>query len=422
MGMNLIEKIFARKSGCLHVAPGQILTVDVDYCMANDGTMRLNSTIIESKLKLNRVWDPKKVVIVMDHQVPADTTQAAEVHALSKAFSRKFDIDAFHDGDGICHQVLLEKYIQPGQLIVGADSHTLSAGAVGAAGLGMGSTDVCAVMASGKTWVKVPHTVRVVLNGRLHAGVYPKDIILKLIQITGASGLGYKAVEYCGDAIASLSAADRFTLCNMTAEAGAKTSLVKPDESIYRFLEQLRGIKLNRVDWLFPDDDAVYERTIEIDLDTLEPQIACPHSVDNVHPVSSMIGTKIDQFFLGSCTNGRFEDLEVAARVLKGRKVHPSAKLLVTPASREVYVRAMKEGLMQTFLEAGAIVNHPGCGTCWGAGQGVVSAGQRLLSTQNRNYKGRSGSPDALIYLASPHVVAASALVGEIADPRYTHV
>lgn len=421
MGMTLVEKVFARHAGEVEVKPGQILTVDVDYCMANDGTMRLNSTIIEKKLKLERIWDPKKIVIVMDHQVPADTPQAAEVHAISKTFSEKFGIDAFHDSDGICHQVLLEKYILPGQLVVGADSHTLSAGAIGASGLGMGSTDVSAVMASGTTWVRVPETVRILLTGKMQPGVYPKDIVMALIKITTASGLGYKAVEFTGDALPTLSTADRFTLCNMTAEAGAKTALIAPDDSVYAYLESLRKTTVPRVDWLFSDLDADYAQTIEINLNTLEPLIACPHSVDNVHPVSAVAGTKIDQIFLGSCTNGRYEDLEIAAQVLKGKKIHANTKFLVTPASREVYLRAMREGLIEIFMNAGAVVNHPGCSTCWGAGQGVVAAGQTLLSTQNRNYKGRSGSTEAKIYLASPLTIAVSALNGAITDPRSYH-
>nr|VFJ51626.1 MAG: 3-isopropylmalate/(R)-2-methylmalate dehydratase large subunit/methanogen homoaconitase large subunit [Candidatus Kentron sp. FM]VFJ56910.1 MAG: 3-isopropylmalate/(R)-2-methylmalate dehydratase large subunit/methanogen homoaconitase large subunit [Candidatus Kentron sp. FM]VFK15964.1 MAG: 3-isopropylmalate/(R)-2-methylmalate dehydratase large subunit/methanogen homoaconitase large subunit [Candidatus Kentron sp. FM] len=418
MGMNLVEKIFARHAGKADAAPGQILTVDVDYCMANDGTMRLNSTIIEKQLQLHRVWDPKKIIIVMDHQVPADTPQAAEVHGISKAFSEKFGIGAFHDSDGICHQILLEKYILPGQLVVGADSHTLSAGAIGTSGLGMGSTDISAVMASGTTWVRVPETVLVKLQGSLHSGVTPKDIILALIKITSASGLNYKSVEFTGDALASLSTPDRFTLCNMAAEAGAKTSLIAPDEGVYAYLESLRKTRIARVEWLYADKDAEYSRTIDMDLDTLEPQVACPHSVDNVHPVSAVAGKKVDQVFLGSCTNGRYEDIEIAGRVLKGRKVHPETRFLVTPASREIYIKAMREGLIETFMNAGAVVNHPSCSTCWGAGQGVLAPGQTLLSTQSRNYKGRSGSTDAMIYLASPFTVAVSALNGVITDPR----
>lgn len=422
MGMTLVEKIFARHARLEAVKPQQILTVNVDYCMANDGTMRLNSSIIEDRMQLVKLWDPAKVVIVMDHQVPADTPQAAEVHKISRKFAQKFQVEAFHDSDGICHQILLEKYVLPGQLVVGADSHTLSTGAIGAAGLGMGSTDISAVMATGETWVKVPVSVKVVLDGKLQAGVYPKDIILALIKQTKADGLGYKAAEITGPALAELSVADRFTICNMMAEAGAKTALIAPDEAVYRYLDALRQTTVPRADWLFADEDAVYEQVITINLDELAPQVACPHSVDNVHPVAAMSGTKVHQVFIGSCTNGRYEDLKVAADVLRGRKIHPDIKLLVTPASRQVYLRAIREGLIEDFMNAGAVVNHPGCSTCWGAGQGVVSAGEVLLSTQNRNFKGRSGSSEAQIYLCSPATAAHSALTGVITDPRSEYV
>lgn len=418
MGMTLVEKIFARHAGFNAVKPHQILTVDVDYCMANDGTMRLNSSLIEGRMQLVKLWDPSKVVIVMDHQVPADTPQAAEVHKISRQFAQKYQIDAFHDSDGICHQILLEKYVLPGQLVVGADSHTLSTGAIGAAGLGMGSTDISAVMSTGKTWVKVPASVKVVLNGELQRGVYPKDIILALIKQIKVNGLGYKAAEFTGPALMDMSTADRFTLCNMTAEAGAKTALIAPDEAIYLYLDTLRQNTVPRADWLFSDEDAVYEQVININLDELVPQVACPHSVDNVHDVATMRDTKVNQVFIGSCTNGRYEDLKVAADILRGRRIHPDIKLLITPASRQVYLRAMRDGLVEVFLTSGAVVNHPGCSTCWGAGQGVVSAGEVLLSTQNRNFKGRSGSSEALIYLASPATAAHSALTGVITDPR----
>lgn len=422
MGMTLVEKIFARHAGLETVKPHQILTVNVDYCMVNDATMRLSSSIIEDHMQLVKLWDPAKVVIVMDHHVPADTPQAAEVHKISRQFAQKFQVEAFHYSDGICHQILLEKYVLPGQLVVGADSHTLSNGAIGAAGLGMGSTDISAVMATGETWVKVPVSVKVVLDGKLQAGVFPKDIILALIKQTKAGGLGYKAVEFTGPALAELSAADRFTICNMTAEAGAKTALTAPDEAVYRYLDALRQTSVPRADWLFADEDAAYEQVIVINLNDLTPQIACPHSVDNVHQVTAMSGTKVHQVFIGSCTNGRYEDLKVAADVLRGRKIHPDIKLLVTPASRQVYLRAIHDGLIEDFMNAGAVVNHPGCSTCWGAGQGVVSAGEVLLSTQNRNFKGRSGSSEAHIYLCSPATAAHSALTGVITDPRSEYV
>lgn len=418
MKMTLVEKIFARHANKNTAIPGEILTVDVDLCMANDATMRLNVDIVENKLKAKSLWDPTKIVLVMDHQVPSDSPQTAAVHEMSKNFARKYGIQAFHDGDGICHQLLLEKYILPGQLVVGADSHTPSAGALGASGCGMGSTDISATMVTGKTWVRVPQTVRVNLHGALQPSVYPKDIILALIKQTGAGGLVYKAVEFRGDAVRAFSVSERFTLCNMTTEAGAKTAVIEPGVQVYEYIKNERGTSVQIQDWWFSDPDAIYAQTFDIDLQTLEPQVACPHSVDNVHPVSKVKGTKINQAFLGACTNSRIDDLRIAADVIKGKKVHPDVKFDVTPSSREVYLQAVREGLIAIFIEAGARINNPGCSTCWGACQGVLAAGQTLISTQNRNFKGRSGSKDANIYLASPKTVVASAIFGVITDPR----
>jgi len=418
MGMTLIEKIFAKHANKTFVVPDEILTVDVDFCMANDATMRLNVDIVENKLKAKKVWDPSKIILVMDHQVPADSPQTAAVHEMSKNFAKKYGIEAFHGGDGICHQLLVEKYVLPGQLIIGADSHTPSVGALGASGCGMGSTDICATMVTGKTWMKVPQSVKIILNGTLQKSVYPKDIILALIKQTGAGGLVYKAVEFQGKSVRNFSVSERFTLCNMTTEAGAKTAVIEPDLNVYKYIEQERNISVQTQDRWFSDKDAKYSQSFGIDLNTLEPQVACPHSVDNVFPVSSVVGTKIDQAFLGACTNSRIDDLRIAAEVFKSNKVHSDVKLDVTPSSREVYLQAVREGLMAIFIEAGARVNHPGCSTCWGACQGVLASGQTLISTQNRNFKGRSGSKDAKIYLASPKTVAVSAVRGFIADPR----
>ncbi len=418
MGMTLIEKIFARHANKSSTTPDEILTVDVDLCMANDATMRLNVDIVENKLKAKSLWDPSKIVLVMDHQVPADSPQTAAVHEMSKNFARKYGIQAFHDGDGICHQLLVEKYILPGQLIVGADSHTPSAGALGASGCGMGSTDISATMVTGKTWVRVPRTVRVVLHGLPQPSVYSKDVILALIKQTGSGGLVYKAVEFQGEAVKKFSVSERFTLCNMTTEAGAKTAVVEPDAQVYEYIKNERGTVVQHQDWWLSDRDAKYAQTFDIDLNVLEPQVACPHSVDNVHPVSKVKGTKINQAFLGACTNSRIDDLRIAAEVMKGHTVHPDVKFDVTPSSREVYLQASREGIIAIFIEAGARINNPGCSTCWGACQGVLGTGQTLISTQNRNFMGRSGSKDANIYLASPKTVAASAITGVITDPR----
>lgn len=418
MGMTLVEKILAKHSCKTSVVPDEFLTVKVDVCMANDATMRLNIDVVQNVLKAEKVWDPSKIVLIMDHQVPADSPQTAIVHSLSKKFAEKYGIKAFYNGEGICHQLLVEKYVLPGQLMVGADSHSPSMGALGAVGLGMGSTDIGATMVTGKTWVKVPHSVKVVLKGEMQAGVYPKDIILALIKKTGAGGLVYKAVEFEGDAVKKLSVSERFTLCNMATEAGVKTAIIAPDEQVYKYLKDERGISIPIEEWIIADKDAHYQKIIEMDIDSLEPQVACPHSVDNVCSVREIAGKKIDQAFVGACTNSRIDDLRIVAEVVKGKKVHPDVKFDITPSSRKVYMQAIKEGLISIFLEAGARINHPGCSTCWGACQGVLGPGEVLIGTQNRNFKGRAGSKDAMIYLASPKTVAVSAIKGVISDPR----
>jgi len=417
MGMTLTEKIIARHAGRASVAPGDVVGVNVDLCMANDATMRLNVRIVEKELAAEKLFDPSKVVIVMDHQVPADTPETAEVYALSQRFAGKYGTH-FFASEGVCHQILAERFVEPGMLLVGADSHTNALGALGAVSCGMGSTDVSAAMVSGRTWLRVPETVRVVLTGTLQPGVRPKDAVLRLVGETRASGLIYQAVEYAGEGIEAMEVPERFTLCNMTTECGAKSSMVRPDARTLNYIRQQRGVDLALDEDLYSDADAVFAREIRIDLSTLEPMVAKPSSVDNVDTVTSVKGTPIDQAFLGSCTNGRIEDLREAAAVLAGRKVASHIQFLVTPASRTVYRQAMKEGLLDTFMDAGAIVNHPGCSVCWGAHQGVLSAGQTMISTGNRNFRGRGGHRDSLIYLASPATVAASALTGTIQDPR----
>ena len=417
MGMTLTEKIIARHAGRDHVAPGDVVGIGIDLCMANDATMRLNIRLVEQELRAERLFDPAKVIIVMDHQVPADSPATAEVLELSQRFAARYGAHFFAN-EGICHQILAERFVEPGMLLVGADSHTNSLGALGAVSCGMGSTDIAAAMVSGRSWLRVPETVRVTLTGRMRPGVRPKDAILRLVAETTCSGLIYQAVEFAGDGVEAMEVPERFTLCNMTTECGAKSSMVQPDERTLAYIREQRGQAPVLPADLRSDPDAVFARDIHIDLSELEPMIAKPFSVDNVDTVASVKGTRIDQAFLGSCTNGRIEDLREAAAVLGGRRVAPHIRFLVTPASRTVYRQAMKEGLIATFLDAGAIINHPGCSACWGAHQGVLSAGQAMISTGNRNFRGRAGHRDSLIYLASPATVAASAIDGTIQDPR----
>jgi 3-isopropylmalate/(R)-2-methylmalate dehydratase large subunit len=418
--MNIIEKILAKKSNLTKVEVGQIIEVDVDYSMANDATMLLNMDIFKNKLCAQKVWDSSKVVIIVDHQVPADSVNTARVHKLTKEFAQSLGIEKLHMSDGVCHQLMLEKYVLPGQLVVGADSHTCSYGAIGAFSTGMGSTDIAYSWATGKVWLKVPPTVKINMIGTKKEGVTAKDIILYIIGKISVEGASYKCVEFSGEGVYDLEVHERITLCNMLVEAGAKAGMIYPDKKVVEYLKDERGyeFELESVEWMKPDNDAEYCFELSVDLFDIEPQVAFPHNVDNTKNISEVEDIYIDQAFIGACTNGRIEDLREAADILRDKKVHKNVRLLVTPASVKIYKKAMEEGLIEIFLNAGAIVNHPGCSTCWGACQGVLCEGERLITTANRNFKGRAGSPESFVYLASPKVVAASAIAGKIVDHR----
>lgn len=411
--MNLTEKIIAKHTNKNDVKPGEIVEVDVDWCMANDATIALNIDIFENKFAFKNVWDPEKIVFINDHQVPADSVNTAAAHQKTRNFCKAQNIQC-HESDGVCHQIMFEKYVKPGQLVVAADSHTCSYGCVGVVSTGLGSTDIAAVMGTGKTWLKIPETIKIDLKGALQKGIFAKDVILNVIKDLSASGAAYKTIEFSGEATARFSISERFTLCNMVIEAGGKSAMVAPDEKV------ISMFKNENIDWnyLKADSDAAYSQMLSYDLSNLSPQVACPHFVDNVSDISNVEGTKIDQAFLGSCTNGRLDDLTIGANLLKGKKVSPDVRLLVTPASVEIYKAALDQGLIRIFLDASAIVNHPGCSTCWGACQGVLADGQTMITSANRNFKGRAGSPESNIYLASPATVIASAIEGKITDPR----
>lgn len=411
--MNLTEKIIAEHANKETIKPGEIVEVNVDWCMANDATISLNIDIFKNEFGFTKVWNPEKVIFVNDHQIPADSVHTAAVHEKARRFCREQQIRC-HESDGVCHQIMLEKYVQPGDLVVAADSHTCSYGCIGAVSTGMGSTDIAAVMGTGKTWLKVPETIKIDLNGSLQKGVFAKDVILKIIKDLTASGATYKTIEFSGEIVRSFSISERFTLCNMVIEAGGKSAMIVPDEKVISLYKD------KDIDWAFlaADADAAYGHSLSYDLTDLAPQIACPHFVDNVKDISAAEGTRIDQAFLGSCTNGRLDDLAVGAHILKGKKISPQVRLLITPASVEICREALQQGLIGIFLEAGAIINHPGCSTCWGACQGVLTEGQTMISSANRNFRGRAGSPESHIYLASPATVIASAIEGKIADPR----
>jgi 3-isopropylmalate/(R)-2-methylmalate dehydratase large subunit len=364
-----------------------------------------------------KVWDNTKIVPILDHVAPASTLMAATVHRDIRAFVKEQKICHFYDVEsGVCHQVLPEKgHVKPGNLIIGADSHTCTHGAFGAFATGVGSTDMGAILATGKIWLKVPETIKIQVDGKLPDLVTPKDVILKTAGIIGADGATYNAIEFHGSTISDMSISGRMTLCNMAIELGGKTGIVEPDEKTYTFLKMRTDGVFNPV---FADADANYLFAQEIVVDDLEPQVACPHKVDNVKPISHISGTSINQSFIGSCTNGRLEDLQIAASILKGKKIHPDTRLLIVPASYEVYLKALEVGVIQTLVESGAMFSNPSCGACFGGHIGLLAPGEVGLTTSNRNFQGRQGSPEAFVYLSSPAVAAASSLTGVITDPR----
>jgi len=416
MGMTVSEKVLARASGQEKTRAGEIVKAKVDVAMMPDLTTILSINAMK-EMGFKRVWDADKVVIVLDHVAPASTLLAATVHRDIRGFARDQGLKHLYDVDsGVCHQVLPEKgHVKPGYLVIGADSHTCTHGAFGAFATGVGSTDMGAIIATGKTWLKVPETIRVEVEGKLPEYVAPKDVILYTAGQIGADGATYKALEFSGSTISDMSVSGRMTLCNMAIEMGGKTGIVEPDEKTFDFLK-------GRTDGIFEpvyaDEDAPYKSLLQVDADALEPQVACPHKVDNVKPVGEVSGARINQAFIGSCTNGRLEDLQVAASILKGRHVHKDVRLLVVPASKEVYMQALDRGIVRSLLEAGAVLSNPSCGACFGGHIGLLAPGEVGITTSNRNFKGRQGSPEALVYLASPAVAAASAVTGIITDPR----
>ena len=415
--MNIAEKILAAASGREEVKPGEIVEAKVDMAMANEITGPLAIQAFK-KIGTPRVWNNHRIVLILDHQVPADSVRSAEMHKIMRTFAKEQNAPLLYDigSGGVCHQVMVEKgHARPGELIVGADSHTCTYGAIGAFATGIGSTEMAGVFATGEIWLRVPSTIRVDLAGSFRRFVTPKDLILYLIGTIGADGATYKAVEFTGPAVFGISVSGRMTMCNMTVEMGAKTGIVSPDEVTLEYVEEHAEGSF-RI--LGSDADAAYEKTIKVDVGELGPQVACPHSVDNVKPVEKVEGTAIDQAFIGSCTNGRLEDLELAAEFLKGRKVKKGVRLLITPASQEVYMQALQRGLFEVFVNAGAYVCSPTCGPCFGGHMGVLAADEVCISSSNRNFVGRMGSPKAEIYLGSPATVAASAIAGEIVDPR----
>ena len=415
--MNITEKILANAVDKKTVHPGEILDTSVDIVMVHDLTGPLAVEAFK-KIGVQKVWDNQKAVVILDHQVPAESVKAAELHKTMRQFAKDQKLRIYDVGrGGICHQVMPEKgHVIPGTVIVGADSHTCTYGAFGAFATGIGSTEAAAVLATGKIWLKVPEAIKVNVTGKFRNFVTPKDLILAIIGRVKVDGAIYKSTEFTGPTIRNMSIAGRMTLCNMAVEMGAKNGIIEPDETTRKFLEG-RTETLPKFDWLRSDEDAIYEQTMEFDVSTMEPQIACPSSVDNVRPVSEVDDMPIEQAFIGSCTNGRIEDLRLAAHVLKGKRVKDGVRAIVIPASQEVYKQALDEGLMEIFTNAGAIVCGSACGPCLGGHIGLLAAGETCVSTSNRNFIGRMGSTQANVFLASPATVAASAITGKITDP-----
>jgi len=416
--MNITEKILAKASGKKVVHPGEIVDANVDMVMVHDLTGPLAVEAFK-KIGTSKVWDNKKVVVILDHQVPAESVKAAELHKTLRQFSKDQKLTFYEVGrGGICHQVMPENgHVVPGSVIVGADSHTCTYGAFGAFATGIGSTEAAAVMATGKIWFKVPSTIKVNVKGKFKKFVAPKDLILNIIGNLSVDGAIYRAAEFTGPTIKAMSIAGRMTLANMAVEMGAKNGIIAPDETTTEFLAE-RIKKMPDFKALQSDKDAEYERTVEFDVSKMEPQIACPSSVDNVKPVSEVGNIPIDQAFIGSCTNGRLEDLRLAAKVIKGKKVKDGVRALVIPASQEVWKQADDEGLLKIFTEAGAIVCGSACGPCLGGHIGLLAANETCVSSSNRNFIGRMGSTQANVYLASPATVAASAIAGKIVSAR----
>jgi len=415
MGKTIAEKILAKKAGRKDVQPGEIVTCRVDLAMSHENARLVMRHF--DKIGVDRVWDPDRIVIIFDHRVPAESEITAIGQKEIREFVKSQGIKHFYDINvGICHQVLAEKgFSRPGILLVGTDSHTTTAGAFGAFATGVGATDMAAVWATGELWLRVPETIKIVINGELPTGVYAKDVILHIIGKLGADGADYKAVEFYGETITRMSVASRMVMSNLSMEMGAKAAIIPPDDKTLEYVQ-------SRTSWdyepIYADDDAQYVETYEFDVANLSPQVACPHSVDNVKPIEEVEGIKVDQAVIGSCTNGRLEDLIEAAKILSTRHVHKDVRLIVIPASWEVYRQALKQGVIETFINAGAVIINPGCGPCLGAHQGVLAPGEVAIASTNRNFQGRMGSPDSFVYLASPATVAASAVEGKITDPR----
>jgi 3-isopropylmalate/(R)-2-methylmalate dehydratase large subunit len=400
MGKTYVEKILSIKSG-KYVKPGDSVVCDIDFLMASDTTAPL---AIDAFNKMNgkKIFDSHKMVFVLDHAAPAKDQKIANTHKYIREFAKEHNVKIYEVGEGVCHQLIIENHlVKEGDLVIGADSHTCTYGAIGVLSTGVGSTDIAASMITGKNWFKVPESIKVNLSGSFNKGVYAKDLILSIVGKLGSNGACYKSIEFHGDAINELTLSDRLTIANMVVETGAKN-----------------GVFFNDNSSIFPDEDAIYRKKININLSSLSPMISIPHTVDNVCDIKEVIGKRVDQGFLGSCTNGRIEDLRIAAKILKNKRINENCRFIVAPASKKILIQSFEEGVMQILLDAGATLTTPGCGACVGTHNGIPADGENVISSSNRNFLGRMGNNKANVYLASPAVVATSLLYGKISDPR----
>lgn len=412
MGLTLVEKILSEHAG-KEVHADELIISKVDVCAVQDGTGPL--TVQEfKKLGKEKLNNPERTILFIDHASPSPRKELSNTHMVLRDFSKEYGAVLSDIGEGVCHQRLVETFVNPGEVLVGADSHTCTSGALGAFATGMGSTDVAVAMALGKTWLKVPRTFKIVINGNLKDGVFSKDLMLHIIGLIGADGATYRALEFCGSTIENMLMSERFTLSNMAVEAGAKCGLIVADETTKAYLKS-RG-REDKYRQILPDADAIYERIIEIDANDVERTVSCPHTVDNTKTVKELNHIKVNQVYVGTCTNGRLEDMRVVASILKGKKVNKDVRMLICPASPDVYKACLKEGLLEIFMDANAVILPPGCGPCVGVHAGTLGDGEVCLATQNRNFQGRMGNTKGEIYLASPYVAAYTAINGFISE------
>ncbi len=410
MGQTLAEKIISEHTG-KKVKAGELVIANVDVCAVQDGTGPL--TVEEfKKLGKTKLNNPQRTILFIDHASPSPRKELSNTHTVLREFAKEYGAVLSDIGSGVCHQRLVETFVNPGEILVGADSHTCTSGALGAFATGMGSTDIAVAMALGKTWLKVPSTFKIEVTGKFKEGICAKDLMLHIIGLIGADGATYKALEFCGNTIDNMAMSERFTLANMAVEAGAKAGLFSTDQKTLEFLES-RG-RQDKYKNIKPDEDAVYEKIIKINAGDIRHTVSCPHAVDNIKQIENLKNVRVNQVFIGTCTNGRIEDLRIAAKILKGKKIHSDVRLLVCPASKDVYLQAIEEGLIKIFVESNATILPPGCGPCVGVHAGTLADGEICLATQNRNFQGRMGNTKGYIYLASPYVAAYTALNGFI--------